>query len=422
MASVAVIGGGVVGLCVARSLQRRGARVTVVERDCCGAATSAGNAGWVTPGLSAPIPAPGVVGQALRWMLDRDSPFLIRPRPDPALVSWGLRFWRASAERPYRAGLRAALDFARATPAQFDALRADGVEFEMHCDGLLFLVRDEHKLADWVRMYGELGELGFDAGVEVFDRAGVRALDPAVGEGVAAGLLARVERHVRPESLCSGLVAALLAEGAQIEEGVTVRGLRRTRDGWRVEADGGAVDADRVVVAAGMWSRELLEPLGVRVPLEAAKGYSVTVGDDHPAPARPLYLTEAKVGVSPFEGGLRLAGTLELAGMDLSLNRRRVEAVARSAGDYLATARFGEGRVEWAGLRPVAPDGLPIIGAVPAREGLFLATGHSMMGVTLGPATGEALAPLVLEDRLVPELEPLGPARFAPTPAPGSPS
>lgn len=408
---IAVIGGGVVGLCVAHSLARRGAPVTVIERDRCGAGASAGNAGWVTPGLAAPVPAPGVVLQAMRWMLDRDSPFLVRPRPDPAFLAWGVRFWLASSARRHRAGLRATLDLARPTTALFDALRADGVDFEMHDDGLLYLVRDEAGLAAWARMYAELAGLGFDAGVRELDRAAVHALEPGLQPSVAAGLLARVERHVRPETLTAGLRVSLEERGVRIEEETGVDAIVPNGSGWTVRTHDGSIDADRVVVAAGAWSARLLASHGLRLPLEAAKGYSITA-DGAAAPRRPLYLTEIKVGASPFAGALRLAGTLELAGLDLQVDPRRVAAIARGAAGYLS-APLPEARVEWAGLRPILADGLPAIGAVPRRPGLFVATGHHMLGVTLAPATGEALAPLVLEDRLVDVLRPLAPARFA---------
>jgi D-amino-acid dehydrogenase len=185
------------------------------------------------------------------------------------------------------------------------------------------------------------------------------------------------------------------------------------RDGWRVRTAAGAIDADRVVVAAGVWSRELLTPFGLRLPLEGAKGYSITAAANGEAPNHPLYLTEIKVGVSPFEGAVRLAGTLELAGLNLDVDHRRVRALANHAAQYLDGLRTDRGAVEWAGLRPMTSDGLPVIGEVPGKPGLFVATGHHMLGVTLGPATGEALAPLVLEDRLVDALVPLTPGRFS---------
>lgn len=410
---MAVVGGGVIGLCIAHSLRRRGATVTVIDRDRCGAAASWGNGGWVTPGLSAPVPAPGVVRQALRWMLDPESPFLIRPRLDPHFLAWGIRFWRASGARRHQAGLRATLDLARSVPEDFDALAAGGVEFEMHRDGLLYLVRDEAAMASWRAAYDELAALGFDGQVELLDREALQAIEPGLADGVAAGLLAKVERHVRPESLTSGLRRWLLDHGVRIEERAEVTGLLARPDGWIVQTRDGGYEADAVVVAAGVWTRELLVPLGLRLPLEGAKGYSITFPANGDRPRHPLYLTEIKVGVSPFEGAVRLAGTLELAGLNLDLDRRRVAAIARHASQYMNTSGAAEGAVEWAGLRPIASDGLPIIGAVPGRPGLFVATGHHMLGVTLGPSTGEALAPLVLEDRLVDALRPLSPGRFS---------
>jgi D-amino-acid dehydrogenase len=248
----------------------------------------------------------------------------------------------------------------------------------------------------------------------VLDREALCALEPDVADGVIGGLLAGAERHVRPESLTAGLRRALIERGADVHENRHVTALLARPDGWRVQLRDGSLDADRVVVAAGVWSRELLAPLGIRLPLEAAKGYSITAPANGDRPRHPLYLTEIKVGVSPFDGAVRLAGTLELAGLDLRLNRRRIDAIARHAADYVTGLHPDGGSVEWAGLRPVPADGLPIIGAVPGHPGLFLATGHHMLGVTLGPATGEALAPLVIGDELPDVLRPFAPTRFIP--------
>src|SRR4051812_28973423 len=331
-----VVGGGVIGLATAWSLARRGADVTVVERARGGAAPAAGTGGWVTPGLSAPVPAPGVMRQAARWMLDDDSPLLVRPRLDLDFLRWSWRFARSCRPGPFRAGTAATFALARETPELFDLLRDEGVDFEMHCDGLLYLVRDARELEGWLQAYADLESLGFDGALTPLGRAAVRDLEPAVGDDVAGGLLAGRERHVRPESLTAGLVEDLVRRGATLEEHTGVDRLVARGDGWRVEAAGGALEADRVVVAAGVWSRELLRGAGVRIGLEAAKGYSVTARWPDPVPRRPLYLTETKVGASPFaDGTLRLAGTLELAGLDLTLRRRRVDAVARAAAGYL---------------------------------------------------------------------------------------
>jgi D-amino-acid dehydrogenase len=214
---------------------------------------------------------------------------------------------------------------------------------------------------------------------------------------------------VRPESLIDGLVAYLRGASVELIEQAEVNALVPRRgggSGWKVMTTEAEIQADRVVVACGVWSSALLAKLGVRIPLEAAKGYSVTATGSGTRPLHALYLTEAKVGCSPFAGGVRLAGTLELTGIDLSLNRRRLDAILRAASVYLRDWSPQGLQSEWAGLRPLTPDGLPLIGSVPRVSNLYLATGHGMLGVTLAPATGEALAPLVLEDRLVPELAP----------------
>lgn len=410
---VIVVGGGVIGLATAWSLARRGADVVVVERDRCGAGASAGNAGWITPGLSAPMPAPGVMRQAARWMLRGDSPLLVRPRAELSFLRWSLRFARSCRPEASRAGTAAILALACHAPAHFDLLEAEGVDFEMHEDGLLYLVRDERALDAWVDGYARLERLGFDGRVAAYDRRTLAALEPALASGAAvAGLVAGRERHVRPETLVAGLVADLRSRGVLVEEGVTVRGLHPSAGGWRVETTEGAVEGDRAVVAAGVWSRALLLGAGVDIPLEAAKGYSVTATGPDPPLRRPLYLTEAKIGASPFAGGeVRAAGTLELSGIDLAMNHRRLDAVAAGARAFLPGWRLDQPRREWAGLRPLAADGVPIVGE--ARDGLFVATGHAMLGVTLAPSTGEALAPAILGEQPPTALAALSPLRFA---------
>lgn len=404
--TVAVVGGGVVGLCCAESLLRAGAEVAVLERGRLGAGASAGNAGWITPAFSAPLAAPGVVRTALGWMLRPDSPFRLRPRLDPALAGWLWRFWRSSSRERYRHGMRAMIALNRRTLRLFDALEAAAPKLQLDRRGIIFCFLTEHAREEWTAQFAELRALGYEGDVDVLDGARLRQLEPAVSPAVVGAIRAQAERYVRPERLTDALVERLRAAGADLREGTEVRDLRRVRAGWLLETRAGDVRAERVVVAGGAWSGGLLARAGVRIPLEGAKGYSVTTPGSGDQPGHALYLTEAKIACTPFSDSVRLAGTLELAGLDVGIPPRRIAALGRAAAAYLTSWRPTRPNAAWAGLRPLAPDGLPFIGAAPGREGLFAATGHGMMGLTLAPATAEALTPLVLEGRLVPELEP----------------
>lgn len=410
---VTVVGGGAIGLCIAEALQRRGASVAVVDAGRFGAGASAGNAGWVTPALSTPLPAPGAVSQALRWMLSSTSPLLIHPTLRPSLLRWLLAFCRHTSAKRYAAGVTALVSLTERTVRDFEALADRGVAFEMHRDGLLFVALDADALAKEHLALSQQQAVGYRGAVEVVDRTAVQELEPAVSPRVPGGIYAADELHVRPETLTEGLAARLRDDGAELLEHTAVRSLTRDGRGWRLVLDAGRTLAcERVVVAAGVQTARLLRPLGVRLPLEGAKGYSVTVPSPVGGVRRPLYLLEAKLGVTPYEGAVRLAGTLELGARGLGLNPPRVRALEDAAGRYLrAWPARGQGRA-WAGFRPTSPDGLPAIGPVPGCSGLFAATGHVMLGITLAPTTAEVLAPVICGEPAAPQLAPFSLARF----------
>ena len=410
---VIVVGGGAVGLCCAREIARRGGEVTLVERGRCGGATSLRNAGQIVPSLCTPLSSPGVIKQAFGWMLKPGSPLGLRVSLDPDYLLWLLRFALNSSEEKYRECLKAALVLGKDTHLLFEELQKEGVEFEMHRKGILFATLSEETLREDVEIYRELERAGYDGEYEVLGGEEARRFEPSLSEKVVGGLFVKDERHVRPESLAKGLVADLRSRGVRILEGAEVYGFRHGEKGsWWVLTSEGDLDADRVLLAAGVWSRELLAELGVKIPLEAGKGYSVTSAGRGTRPERPLKFAEAQVVLTPYDGGVRVSGMFELSGIDLSLKQRKLESIIRAASPYLRDWRPEKPRLEWAGLRPATPDSLPLIGKVPGLSNFYLATGHGMLGVTHAPATARMLAPLVLEDRPVPELEPFRLERF----------
>jgi D-amino-acid dehydrogenase len=414
---VVVVGAGVVGLACAWELRRLGADVLVLERATVGGGVSRGNTGWVCPSMTYPLPAPGMVREGLRQLVTGGEAFVLRPRLDPTFVRWLWEFRRNCTRFRFDSGVRALLALNRRTLELFDRYRDEGVEFEMHAEGLVIAARTPHGLDLYRAIFRRLRELGYDGGeIDELDGPSLAALEPAfAAAGVVAGLHARVDRFVRPEDLTAGLAASLRAAGAELREHVELESLERRDGAWLLAAGGETLRAERVVVAAGLPTVDLLRRLGLRLPIVGARGYSVTLRGRGPLPRHALYLAEAKLGLSPYRAGVRIAGVFELGARAAEAPPDAGRRLAEAARPYLAGWQPdpAEPAEAWAGLRPATSDGLPLIGALPGLDGLYLAAGHGMLGVTLAPATAAALAPLVLEGKAVPELAPFDPARFA---------
>ena len=396
---VGVIGGGVVGLCVAYALRGDGHDVTVLDGATFGSGTSLGNTGWVTPSFSYPLAAPGVVREGLKAALRPDGALVMRPGLDPTFLAWLWRFRQRATLENLRAGTRLLVDLNRRTLELFDAYQATGVAFEMHSTGLVVVAKDAHKLDTYRESFAEMRRAGHDAGLVELDRDALAEAEPALDlRVVAAGMRATVDRFVRPESLSAGVVAWLGAHGVDLREGWPVSTLARDGTGWRVAGTAGEDRFDRIVVATGLASVALMRPLGVRLAMVGAKGYSITSRGSGTAPRTALYLAEPRLGISGFADAVRIAGVFELPGRDTTIDERRIARFTRTACSYLADWQPTDDVTSWAGLRPATPDGLPILGPADGLPGLYLATGHGMLGVTLGPATGARIADLVRSD------------------------
>jgi D-amino-acid dehydrogenase len=413
--SVVVVGGGIVGLACAWELRRAGADVTVLERGRVGGGASRGNAGWVVPSMARPLAGPGAVREGLHQLATRGQAFVLRPSLDPSFVRWLWRFRKSCTAERFDASVRALMVLNRRTLELFDEYRAAGIPFEMHESGLVIAARSVEGLEHLREVFRRLRELGYEGGEpDELDGSALAELEPALDPtAVAAGLHARVDRHVRPEELTAGLAAKLRVEGVRVEEQTEVRSLERGPAGWRLGVEGGELAADRVVVAAALETERLVRHLGLRVPMQPARGYSVTIRGSGTPPRHALYLTEARIGLSPFAEGVRVAGTFELGASSAEAPAGAGEKLLAAARPYLSGWRPDtDGPLStWAGLRPATADGLPLIGALPGQDGLFVAAGHGMLGVTLAPATAALLAPLVLHGRAAPELAPFSPGR-----------
>ncbi len=413
--STVVVGGGVVGLACAFELHRQGAEVTLLERGSLGGGVSKGNTGWVVPSMTSPMPAPGMVREGIRQLATRGGAFVLRPSPDPAFARWLWRFHRSCAPARFDAGVRALLALNRRTFELFDDYRSAGVEFEMHATGLVIAARSADGIRHFTEIFQRLRELGYEGGEsDELDADTLVDLEPALDRhAVAAGLHARVDRYVQPETLVRGLAARLRADGVRLVENCPLVALSRRNGEWRLSTTAGEERADRVVVAAGLETDRLLRGLGSRLRMQPARGYSVTIAGRGAPPRHALYLAEARLGISPYEEGVRIAGVFELGASRAEAPDGAGERLLSEASTYLSGWRpEPEGPLHtWAGLRPATADGLPAIGELPGNPGLFVAAGHGMLGVTLAPATASLLAPLVLAGVAAPELAPFDPGR-----------
>lgn len=422
MKPVVIIGGGVIGLCTAYFLQQRDIPVTVLDAGPAEQAASHINAGWIVPAMAEPVPAPGLIATSLRWMLRSDSPLFIDPRAlrDPAFLRWTLRFWRHCNHESYGRGVHALAAFGRRALPLYDAMRAAGVAYEEHRDGVLFAYRSpaalEHDYAKLETMRG----YGYSVSPMLSGKI-LREMEPALSETVQGGFLFPDERSLRPDSLVQGLGAYLRERGVEIRSASPVSGIETTNGrATAVFTRGERIPAETVVVAAGAWTGALLRPLRVDVPVVAGKGYSIDLSPQPVTPpvSRPLYLHETRVAVTPLNGMIRLAGTMEFSGLNHHLRPERIAAIANSAawaiqGWPAVTPTSGPGVSCWTGPRPMTPDGLPVIGWLPRYRGIAIASGHSMAGISLAPVTGEAIAEMIATGTGPEAIGAFDPARFA---------
>ncbi len=399
--SVAIIGGGIAGLSSAYYAARRGLRVTVLDREEPEAPRcSFGNAGMLVPSHFTPLAAPGMLARGLRQLWSPRSAFSVRPRPSLDLLRWAWLFWRACDARRVERAAPLLRDLALRSRALFDEWARDwGGDFGLTHAGLLMLCRTRRGLDEEARLAEQARALGLPA--EVLDAQKTAEREPGAALDVAGAVHYPLDSHLDPGRLLAALRAQAERAGAVLEWRREVSSLRVERGHVRAARTGaGDVEADEFVVCAGAWSSGLLRGLGLRLPLQAGKGYSLTLPE---APVRLracAILSEAHVALTPLGSALRVGGTLELGGLDRRENRARVRGILDALGGYLPalTPEIFRDVPVWSGLRPCSPDGLPYLGRFARLANLSAVTGHAMLGVSLGPVSGLLLAELLCGD------------------------
>lgn len=411
---VVVVGGGVVGLCIAYYVAEAGLPVELVERSTVGSGVSRGNAGWVCMSHSTPVPAPGVLRYAAGSLGRPDSPLYLRPRPDSGFLRWLWGFWRSSTPTAFRRGYAAIAELNRSTFDLFDGLRDAGIETTLIRPGMVHAFQSAAEARHHLEVQREMAHGRYEVPDDITEGDKAHLLDPALSPEIPAAYLVPGEGVVDPTAFAQALGVNLAASGVTVHENSRVTGFRSNAAADEIAAvltDRGEIACSAVIVAAGVRSSALLAELGVRLPMQAGKGYSFSVDLD-PAPRHPMYFGSHRVVASPIAGTTRIAGTMELSGNNNRLDWRRVTAIALASRHYLG--RWFEEpddlvsliRDPWVGGRPFLPDGLPLIDRLPDHRNAYAATGHGMLGITLGPATGHALADFLTTGQRPDQLNP----------------
>ncbi|GAB4028501.1 NAD(P)/FAD-dependent oxidoreductase [Spirosoma koreense] len=415
MTQVGIVGGGIVGLCSAYYLHKAGHRVTLFDQSTIADGCSFGNAGMIVPSHIIPLAQPGMIAKGMRWMLKSTSPFYVKPRLNADLLRWGWLFYQHSTPEHVERSIPLLRDLSLLSKTLYQDLAANGdLVFEWQERGLLMLYKTasaEHEMA-------EEADIANRAGIEaqVLSSQQVQDLEPATRVTVRGGILFPGDAHLNPNELILALVAYLRQVGVTILENHTVTGFQKT--GSRVtsvQTVQGDFPIDTVVVAGGAWSPTIARYLGVNLSLQGGKGYSFMLRHVANNVRVPAIMLEARATATPMGSNLRFAGTLEVAGTDMTVNMNRVRGIVQSINQYYPDIPVDMPGIDtvWRGLRPCSPDGLPYIGRTERYENVILATGHGMMGLSLGPATGKLVSELVDGAADSMEVSAFSPNRFA---------
>jgi D-amino-acid dehydrogenase len=396
MPHVVVIGGGIVGACCALFLRKAGNQVTILDRGAFGRGCSHANCGYVCPSHVLPFAGPGAVWSTLKTLFQRNSPLKVRPGTVLANLGWFLGFQRRCNERDMLAAGTAIQSLLRSSRTLFDELIAtEKLNCEWESKGLLFVFRSQKEFEH----YGHTDDLlreRFDMGAKKLDAESLLAMEAALLPGNAGGYWYEGDAHLRPDRLMSELKRVLQAAGVEIIENCAATGfIRENGIAKAVKTPAREIPADQFVVATGAWTPLLNAELGCQVPIQPGKGYSITMPRPKVCPAVPLIFEEHRVAITPFQSGYRIGSTMEFAGYDESMNRSRLGLLTDAAKVYLREPFAEPVQEEWWGWRPMTFDSLPIIDRSPAMKNVLIATGHNMLGLSMGPGTGKLVAEML---------------------------
>ncbi len=409
---VIIIGGGIIGLCSAYYLQKEGHQVTVIDKSDISSGASFVNAGYITPSHFIPLAAPGMITKGIKWMMNSSSPFYVKPRLNNDFLKWFWAFKKSATKSKVEKAIPVLKDINLLGRELFEEIKASK-DFNFHYErkGLLMCYQtDKAGEEEW-----KIGQMGIREGlnVEHLTKEDVKKLEPNVILNIKGAVYYDCDAHTTPGEFMSGIVGCLKSNGVKFYlneevEDITVLNNKITE----VKTNKQVLKADEVVLAAGSWSPLITKKLGLKIPIEAGKGYRINV-ERYTGIQIPSILVEAKVAVTPMNGFTRFAGTMEIGGINHDISENRVKAIARASESFYKGLKIEQVEIDNAscGLRPCTPDGIPYIGRTSKCDNLTIATGHAMMGWSLGPVTGKLVSEIISDKKTSLNLGPFNPDR-----------
>ena len=409
---VIVLGGGVIGLCSAYYLKNRGFEVTILDKGDFFSGTSFGNAGMIVPSHFVPLAQPGMIAKGIKWMFDAESPFYVKPRFSRSLLDWGWKFYQHSSEKHVTGAAQLLKELNLESKKLYVSLCDQFEDIKIDEKGLIMYCQTQRALDEEATLANQAMKLGLKA--VVMDNQQLNDLDPNLTLDVKGGVYFPEDAFFSPKLFLEKLKSDLKAAGVKMVSYVDNLKFVVHEDLRSIDTNQGLFSADQFVISAGVWTGKLAQFLGLNIPMQPGKGYSFTLENPVETPRICSILTEAKVAVTPMSEGLRFAGTMEIGALNFDIDQRRVHGIKKSIGKYFPSFNmtdFKEAKI-WSGLRPCSPDGLPYIGRTKKLPNVLLATGHGMMGMSLGPITGKLIAEIAANQSPGIEISKLAVERF----------
>lgn len=396
MKNTIVIGGGIIGLSSAFYLQKAGHQVTVIDKHSFTDNCSYGNLGYVCPSHFIPLAAPGIIWQGFKWMFDSTSPFYVQPSLNGALIDWGLKFMRSATKKNVEQSAEPLRDIALLSQKEYeDWEKIYGFDFAFERKGMLEIFQTE-KNQEHARHTVEQG-VGLGLDVELLDYEGLQSLEPQTKINALGAIYFKCDSHLYPDKLMNVLKKHLQANGVVFVSDEVTGFEKSAGKISKVKTAKNAYAADEVVIATGSWSREIAAMLDTKIPLMPGRGYSFTLEDSPYKFNRAAVLTEGRVALAPMDGNkIRFGGTMEVVPVNTSPRYDRVKSIVKSVKHFLPEFDIPMPATDkiWSGFRPCSADGVPYIGRIKKYNNVVVATGHSMLGLSLGAATGKLVGEL----------------------------